>query len=104
MTRFLARGTSIWRDLPLVLWFVAAIVLSVIHRWVPDADWLMLHLVLLGAASHAILVWSFHFAQTVLRAPATEAGRGSRSSGSACWRRARRWCWWASPPPGGRSR
>ncbi|MCW5951537.1 MAG: multicopper oxidase domain-containing protein [Propionibacteriaceae bacterium] len=74
MTRFLARGTSIWRDLPLVLWFVAAIVLSVIHRWVPDADWLMLHLVVLGAASHAILVWSYHFAQTVLRSPGDEAG------------------------------
>ncbi len=73
MTRFLARGTSIWRDLPLVLWFVAAIVLSVIHRWVPDADWLMLHLVLLGAASHAILVWSYHFAQTVLRSPGDQA-------------------------------
>ena len=74
MTRSLARGTSFWRDLPLVLWLVAAIVVSVIHRWLPDASWLMLHLVLLGAASHAILVWSFHFAQTVLRAPATEAG------------------------------
>jgi nitrite reductase (NO-forming) len=73
MTRFFARGTSMWRDLPLVLWFVAAIVLSVIHRWVPDADWLMLHLVLLGAASHAILVWSYHFAQTVLRSPGDEA-------------------------------
>ena len=74
MTGPLARGTSFWRDLPLVLWLVAAIVIALIHRWLPDANWLMLHLVLLGAASHAILVWSFHFAQTVLRAPATEAG------------------------------
>ena len=74
MTQFLARGTSIWRDLPLVLWLVAAVVVAGVHRWLPDANWLMLHLVLLGAASHAILVWSFHFAQTVLRAPATEAG------------------------------
>mgnify|MGYP001297397942 FL=1 len=74
MTRPLARGTSFWRDLPLVLWLVAAIVISLIHRWLPDANWLMLHLVLLGAASHAILVWSHHFAQTVLRAPSTKAG------------------------------
>ncbi len=74
MTRFLARGTSIWRDLPLVVWFGAAIVLAMIHRWVPDADWLLLHLVLLGAASHAIMVWSHHFAQTVLRSPGDEAG------------------------------
>ncbi|MGC3953049.1 MAG: multicopper oxidase domain-containing protein [Propionicimonas sp.] len=75
MSRSLARGTSIWRDLPLVLWLVAALVITLIHRWLPDADWLLLHLVLLGAASHAILVWSFHFAQTVLRAPSTAAGQ-----------------------------
>ncbi|MGC3953116.1 MAG: hypothetical protein QM804_02490 [Propionicimonas sp.] len=75
MSRFLARGTSLWRDLPLVLWLVTALVITMIHRWLPDANWLMLHLVLLGAASHAILVWSFHFAQTVLRAPSDQAGQ-----------------------------
>ena len=75
MSKLFARGTSIWRDLPLVLWLVVAIVLSIIHRWVPDADWLMLHLVVLGAASHAILVWSYHFAQTVLRSPGDEASQ-----------------------------
>ncbi len=75
MSGFLARGLSPWRDLPLAGWFAAAAVVAVVHRWLPDAAWLMLHLVLLGAVSHAIMVWSHHFAQTVLRAPGTDADR-----------------------------
>src|SRR5690606_17218073 len=39
----------------------------VIHRFVPAGGWLMLHLLLLGAVSTAILVWSQHFADTLLR-------------------------------------
>ncbi len=34
------------------------------------SGWLVLHLVLLGAATNAIVVWSAHFAAAVLRAPA----------------------------------
>lgn len=52
-----------------VAWLVAAGVVAVAHRWVPSAGWLMLHLLLLGAASTAILVWSVHFAQAVRRRP-----------------------------------
>ncbi len=72
MSRPLARGTSPLRDLPLVGWLVGAFGVAVAHRWLPDATWLLLHLVLLGAVSHAIMVWSFHFAQTLLRFPTTE--------------------------------
>jgi len=48
-------------------WLVAAAVIVVIHRFVPAGGWLMLHLLLLGAVSTAILVWSQHFADTLLR-------------------------------------
>jgi nitrite reductase (NO-forming) len=67
------RGRSRWRDYPLIGWFLAAVVVAIAHRWLPDANWLMLHLVLLGALTHSILVWSFHFAQTLLRSPASPA-------------------------------
>jgi nitrite reductase (NO-forming) len=36
---------------------------------VAGGDWLALHLVLLGAATNAIVVWSEHFAAALLRAP-----------------------------------
>lgn len=56
------------RDFPLVLWFVAALAVALTHRWVPEATWLMIHVVMLGALSHAVLVWSAHFAKAILRA------------------------------------
>lgn len=71
--RPVGRRRSRLRDLPLIGWLAAAVLIAVAHRWLPDANWLMLHLVLLGALTHAIVVWSFHFAQTLLRAPASEA-------------------------------
>lgn len=52
------------------LWLVAAAVIVLTHRFVPAGDWLMVHLLLLGAVSTAILVWSQHFADTLLRRPA----------------------------------
>ncbi|NMR19067.1 multicopper oxidase domain-containing protein [Cellulomonas fimi] len=52
-----------------VAWLVAAAVVAAGHRAVPQATWLMLHLLLLGAASTAILIWSAHFAEAVRRRP-----------------------------------
>ncbi|USQ77916.1 multicopper oxidase domain-containing protein [Ornithinimicrobium cryptoxanthini] len=57
------------RDHPSLLWMVLAVVVAAIHQWVPDATWLMVHLVLLGALTHAIFVWSTHFAQALLKTP-----------------------------------
>lgn len=52
-------------------WVVAAVVVMIAGRGIPAAEWLTVHLMLLGAASTAIIVWSQHFADTLLR-------RGSR--------------------------
>ena len=71
MSRPDARGRSRLRDLPLLGWLLAAAIVAIAHRWLPDANWLMLHMVLLGALTHSIIVWSFHFAQTLLRSPAS---------------------------------
>lgn len=59
-----------------LVWLLAAAVLTVAHRWVPAAQWLMVHLLLLGAVSTAILLWSQHFADTLLRQPAPGGRRG----------------------------
>lgn len=54
-----------------LIWLVAAVVVSIFHRNLPSANWLLLHLLLLGAASNAILIWSDHFATSLLRLPDT---------------------------------
>ncbi|MDA8439265.1 MAG: hypothetical protein M0Z51_10475 [Propionibacterium sp.] len=55
------------RDYPTLLWLTAALVVVIAHRVVPQHGWVLVHLVLLGALTHAVLVWSLHFAQALLR-------------------------------------
>lgn len=64
-----ARGFWPMRDLPVVGWLLATVVLAFVHPFVPAPRWLLIHLTLLGAATHAILVWSRHFADALLHLP-----------------------------------
>ncbi|TFC52149.1 MULTISPECIES: multicopper oxidase domain-containing protein [Cryobacterium] len=61
-------------------WLVLTVVAVLFHRFLPVAPWLMVHLLLLGAVSTAILTWSQHFADTLLRrsAPGGRASMGVR--------------------------
>ncbi|WP_234346685.1 hypothetical protein [Cellulomonas timonensis] len=52
-------------------WLAAAALATVVHREIAGSGWLMVHLLLLGGASTAILIWSQHFADTLLRHPAS---------------------------------
>jgi nitrite reductase (NO-forming) len=64
------------RDLPVPLWLATLVVVALVHPWAPAPRWLMLHLLLLGALTHAILVWSQHFADALLHtAPRPEDTR-----------------------------
>jgi nitrite reductase (NO-forming) len=62
-----------------VVWLVAAVVVALAHPLVPAPRWLLIHLLLLGAVSHSILVWSRHFADALLR---TSPGPGDRRAQS----------------------
>lgn len=66
-----SRGFWLLRDLPVVFWLLSAVVVSLVHPYVPAPRWLMIHLLVLGAAGHSILVWSRYFADTLVRLPAT---------------------------------
>jgi nitrite reductase (NO-forming) len=52
------------------------VVVGFIHPLLPQWRWLLVHLLLLGAVTNAIVVWSTHFATAVLRAPAPANRRG----------------------------
>ncbi len=66
------RTGNFWRDQMGLVWLFLAVVVAAAHQWIPDASWIMVHLVLLGALSHAILVWSRHFSLALLRARPSE--------------------------------
>ena len=63
-----------------LFWMVMSVVAVFVHRFVSQPLWLMVHLPLLGAATAAILIWSQHFADTLLRrsAPAGRTGLAAR--------------------------
>ncbi|GAB3274700.1 multicopper oxidase domain-containing protein [Sinomonas notoginsengisoli] len=58
-----------WANAPTLAWLAAIAVLAGIHRGIPASGWLLTHLALLGAATNAILVYSWHFAEALLRLP-----------------------------------
>jgi nitrite reductase (NO-forming) len=74
-----SRGFWPLRDLPVVLWLVATAVVAFVHPFVPAPRWLLVHLLLLGAVSHAILVWSRHFADALLHTAPRERDRRVQS-------------------------
>ena len=67
----MSRGFSPWRDLPALAWLLAIPVVAFAHPWIPEPRWLLLHLLLLGAVTHSIVVWSQHFADTLLHVPSS---------------------------------
>ncbi|WP_321575346.1 multicopper oxidase domain-containing protein [Oerskovia douganii] len=60
---------------PVVGWLVATVVVAVGHRWIPASPWLLVHLLLLGAVTNAICVWSQHFTDALLSRRVTPASR-----------------------------
>ncbi|KAB1645344.1 multicopper oxidase domain-containing protein [Gulosibacter chungangensis] len=59
------------RDIPTALWLLLALIATFVHRGIPEPRWLMIHLLLLGAITHAILTWSEYFSFALLRTRAT---------------------------------
>ena len=75
----IGRGRWLVRDIPVVVWIVFLLVVIAAHPGLPVARWLMIHLLVLGAVSHSILVWSQHFAQALLHTPASARDRRNQS-------------------------
>lgn len=81
MTRAQTPARGFWplRDLPVVFWLAALGITTLIHTLVPAPRWLMIHLLLLGAVTHSILVWSKHFADALLHTAANQTERRTQS-------------------------
>lgn len=58
-------------------WAVALVVVVLAHPFLPAAGWLLVHVLALGVVSNAILVWTWHFAEALLRLG--EAGRRAQA-------------------------
>ncbi|MCM1972413.1 multicopper oxidase domain-containing protein [Streptomyces sp. G1] len=56
-------------------WLGLFAAIATAHHFLPHASWLLVHTLLLGAVTNAVVIWSGHFAASVLRLP--EANRGT---------------------------
>lgn len=83
-------GWQLWANAGVAFWLAAAVLVSLVHPFVPESRWLLVHLVLLGAVTNAIVVWSAHFAQALLKVamPGGRHGQATRlvllNAGVAC--------------------
>jgi nitrite reductase (NO-forming) len=73
------RGFWPMRDIPTPAWLLLTVVAVIAHKALPMPGWLLIHLLLLGAITHAILVWSQYFSFALLRSRATEADRRTQT-------------------------
>jgi len=60
---------------PVAAWLVALLAVALLRPYLAEARWLLVHLLLLGAVTNAIFVWSAHFADAMLRRRATTGSR-----------------------------
>ncbi|MCT1384818.1 multicopper oxidase domain-containing protein [Brachybacterium sp. p3-SID1565] len=60
---------------PVSWWMIALVVVVLTHQWLPQARWLMVHMVTLGLISTSIMVWGQHFTEALLK---TRLGEESR--------------------------
>ncbi|MFG2042457.1 hypothetical protein [Dactylosporangium sp. NPDC048998] len=61
--------------LPLA-YLAGMVAVGLAHPFVPQGRWLLVHLLLLGAVTNAVLVWGAHFAAAILRTAAPPDRRG----------------------------
>ncbi len=57
-------------------WLTALVVVALLHHSIPISAWLLVHLLGLGAAGNAILIWSRHFTDALLRRPPDSSRAG----------------------------
>lgn len=69
------RGFWLMRDIPTAFWLALTVVAIFAQQTLPVPRWLMIHLLLLGAATHAIFVWSEYFSFALLRSRGTVTDR-----------------------------
>ncbi|MFV0252549.1 MAG: multicopper oxidase domain-containing protein [Beutenbergiaceae bacterium] len=70
----------LWANAPVLGWLLAVVVVSGIHRSLPEYRWLLVHMLMLGAVTTAIIVWSAHFTDALTRRQASIASRRAQAA------------------------
>ncbi|QDQ99139.1 copper oxidase [Tomitella fengzijianii] len=61
--------------MPVRVWMILLVLAGILHRFLPESRWLLVHMFTLGVVTNSILVWSQHFTERFLRGEAPERTR-----------------------------
>ena len=65
-----ASGRGTWHrraSKPVSHWMFTLVGVLLLHRFIPNSGWLMVHIVTLGLITNSILIWSQHFTEALMK-------------------------------------
>lgn len=76
-----ASGRGTWHrraSKPVSHWMFTLIGVLLLHRFIPNSGWLMVHIVTLGLITNSILIWSQHFTEALMKIKIPDEHRGTQ--------------------------
>ena len=76
-----ASGRGTWHrraSKPVSHWMFTLIAVLLLHKFIPNSGWLMVHIVTLGLITNSILIWSQHFTEALMKIKIPDEHRGTQ--------------------------
>ena len=76
-----ASGRGTWHrraSKPVSHWMFTLIAVLLLHRFIPNSGWLMVHIITLGLITNSILIWSQHFTEALMKIKIPDEHRGTQ--------------------------
>ena len=76
-----ASGRGTWHrraSKPVSHWMFTLVGVLLLHRFIPNSGWLMVHIVTLGLITNSILIWSQHFTEALMKIKIPDEHRGTQ--------------------------
>ena len=76
-----ASGRGTWHrraSKPVSYWMFALVGALLLHKFIPNSGWLLVHIVTLGLITNSILIWSQHFTEALMKIKIPDEHRGTQ--------------------------
>lgn len=76
-----ASGRGTWHrraSKPVSYWMFVLIGVLLLHKFIPNSGWLLVHIVTLGLITNSILIWSQHFTEALMKIKIPDEHRGTQ--------------------------
>ena len=76
-----ASGRGTWHrraSKPVSHWMFTLVGVLLLHKFIPNSGWLMVHIVTLGLITNSILIWSQHFTEALMKIKIPDEHRGTQ--------------------------